>query len=183
MITEKLINRLHIVGNLAILAGLILVAIEINQNTASIQGAAYQEWVAANMELNMAATEPTLSHLFVLGNADSKNLSNESYVAFAMWNLGLMQMAQATDYMYRSGSLDRELWEAEINRAAGILDAPGVRQWWDAGGNTQLTPRFVNLMESTQSSIAIWRWDSERGFFRDDHLRIPLEGGPDSPSQ
>ena len=34
-------------------------------------------------------------------------------------------MAQSVDYLYRSGSLDRELWEAEMNRAAGILTAPG----------------------------------------------------------
>ena len=119
MNSEKLANWLQIVGNLGILAGLVLVAVEINQNTASVQGSAYQQWVAANMELNMAATDPTLSHLFVLGNADSANLSNESFVSFAMWNLGLMQMAQATDYLYRTGSLDRDLWETEINRAAG----------------------------------------------------------------
>jgi len=134
MNSEKLANWLQIGGNLGILAGLVLVAVEINQNTASVQGSAYQQWVAANMELNMAATDPTLSHLFVLGNADSANLSNESFVSFAMWNLGLMQMAQATDYLYRTGSLDRDLWETEINRAAGILAFPGVRQWWDAGG-------------------------------------------------
>ncbi len=122
MNSKKLANWLQIIGNLGILAGLVLVAIEINQNTATIQGSAHQDWVAANMELNMAATEPTLSYLFVLGNADSANLSNESFVAFAMWNLGVMQMAQATDYLYRSGSLDRELWEAEVNRCVLELE-------------------------------------------------------------
>ncbi len=156
------------VGAVAIVATLIYLAIQIRQNTASVKGSAYQEWVAANLELNMAATEPTQSHLLVLGNFDSTSLSNESFVAFAMWNLGVMQMAQATDYLFRTGSLDRDLWETEINRAAGILAMPGVRQWWDAGGNTQLTPRFVKLLESTQSSVAYWNWDSERGFFRGD---------------
>jgi len=156
------------VGAVAIVATLVYLAIQIRQNTASVKGSAYQEWVAANLELNMAATEPTLSHLLVLGNFDSASLSNESFVAFAMWKLGVMQMAQATDYLFRTGSLDRDLWETEINRAAGILAMPGVRQWWDAGGNTQLTPRFVKLLESTQSSVAYWNWDSERGFYRGD---------------
>ncbi len=67
MNSEKLANWLQIVGNLGILAGLVLVAVEINQNTATIQGSAYQDWVAANLELNMAANEPTLSRLCVLG--------------------------------------------------------------------------------------------------------------------
>ncbi len=172
------------VGAVAIVATLIYLAIQIRQNTASVKGSAYQQWVAANLELNMAATEPAQSDILVLGNTDSTNLNNESFVAFAMWNLGLMQMAQATDYLYRTGSLDRDLWETEINRAAGILAFPGVRQWWDAGGNTQLTPSFVKLLESTESSIAYWNWDSERGFFRGD-VFVPgsRKGEPDSPTQ
>ena len=188
MNTDKLANWLQIAGNLGILAGLMLVYVEVSQNTASIQGSAYQQWVAANLELNMAATEPTQSQVLDLGNADSANLSSESFVSFAMWNLSLMQMAQATDYLYRKGSLDRDLWETEINRAAGILAFPGVRQWWDAGGKTQLTPRFVKLLESTQSNIAYWTWDSERGFFRtDDVADVEAAGGrkdePDRPTQ
>lgn len=172
------------VSAVAIVATLIYLAIQIRQNTASVKGSAYQQWVAANLELNMAATESTQSDILVLGNTDSANLSNESFVSFAMWNLGLMQMAQATDYLYRTESLDRDLWETEINRAAGILAFPGVRQWWDAGGNTQLTPRFVKLLESTQSSIAYWNWDSERGFFRGD-VFVPgsRNGEPGSPTQ
>ena len=172
------------VGAVAIVATLIYLAIQIRQNTASVKGSAYQQWVAANLELNMAATEPTQSDILVLGNADSANLSDESFVSFAMWNLGLMQMAQATNYLYRTGSLDRDLWETEINRAAGILAFPGVRQWWDAGGNTQLTPSFVRLLESTESSIAYWNWDSERGFFRGD-VFVPgsRKGEPDSPTK
>ena len=53
---------------------------------------------------------------------------------------------------------------------AGILSAPGVRQWWDAGGKTQLTPQFVELMESIQSSITTWSWEAGRGFYPDDDL-------------
>ncbi len=172
------------VGAVAIVATLVYLAIQIRQNTAIVKGSAYQEWVSANLELNMAAIEQTQSHVLVLGNTDSTNLSHESFVSFAMWNIGLMQMAQATDYLYRKGSLDRDLWETEINRAAGILAMPGVRQWWDAGGNTQLTPRFVKLLESTRSSVAYWNWDSERGFFRGD-VFVPesRKGEPDSPTQ
>ena len=95
-----------------------------------------------------------------------------------MMNIGIMQMAQATDYLYRSGSLDPELWEAEMNRAAAILAMPGVRQWWDAGGKTQLTPTFVERLESTRSKVKYWTWDSERGFFASDRLeRAPKSAG------
>ncbi len=174
----------EIIGAIAIVITLIYLAVQIRQNTASVRAAGYQEWLAANLELNTAFADQAMSRLFVLGNADSSNLSDESFISFAMWNLGVMQMAQATNYLYRSGSLDRELWEAEMNRAAGILSMPGVRQWWDAGGNTQLTPRFVKLLGSTQSSVAYWNWESERGFYRGE-VFVPesRKGEPDSPTQ
>jgi hypothetical protein len=85
-----------------------------------------------------------------------------------MMYIGVFQMAQSTDYLYRSGALDRELWEAEMNRIAGILSFPGVRQLWDAGVKRHLTPRFVEQLESTESNIVAVNWDSERGFFQDD---------------
>jgi hypothetical protein len=62
------------------------------------------------------------------------------------------------------GSLNKELWESEMDRAAGILSIPGVRQWWDAGGKTQLTPSFVEFLESRQPNVTIWHWNEDRGY-------------------
>lgn len=167
MNTEKLAHWLTILGNIGILAGLVMVVLQLNQNTASINGAAYQSWVAANTEMNMAFSEPLMSAAMEKGAFDSAGLDAESNGAFAMWNLSLMQMAQATDYLYRTGSLDEDLWRKEINRAAGHLGLPGVREWWDAGGRTQLTPKFVALVESTQSDIIRWTWEEGKGFVSD----------------
>lgn len=45
-----------------------------------------------------------------------------------------------------------------------MLSLPGVRQWWDAGGKTQLTPSFVELMEATHSGMTVWGWEEGQGF-------------------
>ena len=160
-------------GAIAIVVTLIYLAVQLKQNTASVKASAYQGWVAANVEINTTLSNPAQSQIVAAGNVDSTNLTSDTFVAFAMVNIAIMQMAQSTDYLYRSGSLDRELWEAEMNRAAGILAAPGVRQWWDAGGKTLLTPRFAEFLESTQSNIAYWNWDAERGFAGGDKMDYP----------
>ena len=67
------------------------------------------------------------------------------------------------------------LVERLVNINSGTMNHAGVRQWWDAGGKTQLTPQFVELMESTQSSIAYWDWDADRGFFSNDEIVTPRE--------
>ena len=151
-------------ANFAVLIGLILVAIQIKQNTSSFQGAAYQTWVAANIDLNMTLTDVNLSKIITTGHIDPTNLTEDNYIAYSMWVLSFMQMVQATDYLYREGAIDKNLWTIEIQRAAAHLTSPGVRQWWDAGGRTQLSPEFVKLVESTKMEITGWGWDPERGF-------------------
>ncbi len=170
MMFNKPNQWLTLLANIGVVAGIVFLVFELQQNNKQLELQSYQSWVAANLEINTALTDPALSEILALGHPNSVNLSNESFIAYAMINMSVMQMAQSTDYLYRSGSLDRELWEAEMNRAAGILALPGVRQWWDAGGRTQLTPSFVEFLESIQSNINIWNWDEDRGYFRDNGL-------------
>ncbi len=164
MTAAKTRDWVSIGANVGILVGLILVAIQINQNNEMIRGSSYQMWVASNMELNAAATQAELSKTLNRGWMDSRELTEDTFIQFAMWNYSMMQMAQATDYLYKQGSLDQSLWETEIHRAALFLTAPGIRQWWDAGGKSQLTPEFVELVESTPSTMSTWTWDAEQGF-------------------
>lgn len=151
-------------ANLGVLVGLILVAVQINQHTRSVRSAAYQQWVAANMELNASTAEPQLSAAIAHGTLSSADLSPESVIAFAMWHQSFYQMAQATDYLYGQGDIDRQLWEVEMDRAAVHLELPGVREWWDAGARTQLSPNFVELLEARTSESTRWGWEPERGF-------------------
>ena len=164
MKSTKTRDWISIGANAGILVGLILVAVQINQSSETIQGSSYQMWVASNMELNMAATETDLSRTLAKGNLDSADLTQETFIQFAMWNFAFFQMAQATDYLFRQGSLDPSLRETEMDRAALILSLAGVRQWWDAGGKTQLTPEFVELVEARNSTQTGWGWDAEEGF-------------------
>ena len=81
--------------NLGILAGLILVAVQINQSNEMIRGSSYQMWVASNLELNVAATQSDLSRTLRQGNLDSAGLGEDTFIQFAMWNFGFMQMVPA----------------------------------------------------------------------------------------
>lgn len=112
----------------------------------------------------MALMDPSLTKTFERGLVDPTELTQDDHIPYAMWHMGVMQMVQTLDYMYRAGSLDRDLWESELNRAALMLTLPGPRQWWDAGGKTQLTPRFVQIMESIEPKATAWGFIEGRGF-------------------
>lgn len=152
-------------ANFAVLAGLVLVAVQIRQNTASTRGAAYQTWVAAATEFNMGiATDPELAAALAQGHFDPGGLTATSQMQYAMSMLGLMHMVQASYYLNRDGSFDSDLWEMELQRAVAHLTFPGVRQWWDAGAKTQLSPDFVRMVESTSMSVGTWTWEAGKGY-------------------
>lgn len=151
-------------ANLGVIGGLILVAIQIRQSTAALHGSAYQTWVASNMELSASASQADVSRTLSRGWMDSSALDEETFIQFAMWVFGVMQMAQATDRLYRRGMVDESLWRTEMQRAALFLSAPGIRQWWDAGGKTQLTPEFAARLEATPSTLTTWGWTPGTGF-------------------
>ena len=154
----------EIVGAVAVVVTLVYLAVQIRQNNNQLKQQSYQTWVAANMDLNMATLDPGRAELFARGFTNSADLSEDSWIAFAYWNIGFMQMAQAIDRMYKSESLDRDLWVSEIDRARLILGLPGVRQWWDAGGRSQFTQDFVELMESKETSMTPFVWKEGQGF-------------------
>jgi hypothetical protein len=168
---DKANRWLTLISSFAVIAGIVFLAVEVQQNTKQLETQSYQSWVAANMEINTAIADPELSAIVSRGHPNSANLTSDSYIAYAMFHMSMMQMAQSTHYLYLQGSLDRELWEAEMNRAAVIINIPGVRQWWDAGGKTQLAPSFVEHLESLDSSATTgWNWDKERGYYHDENL-------------
>jgi len=160
-----------LLANFAVIAGIVFLAVELRQNTKQLELQSYQSWVAANTDLNIAISNPDLSAIVSQGHANSANLTSETSIAYAMFHMSMLQMAQSTHYLYLEGSLDKELWESEMDRAAGILSIPGVRQWWDAGGRTQLTPSFVDFLESREPGVTIWYWDEDRGFTADGNFR------------
>ena len=153
-----------ILANIGVIAGIVFLAVEIRQNTVSNQSAAYQSWVAANMALNASLIPADKVTAIGSGMADSKNLTEDTELPFAMWHFSYYQQIQATDYLYRTGTVEYALWEVEINRGAIHLQLPGVRQWWDAGGKNQLVPAFVQLIESTEPTGSGWHWEKDTGF-------------------
>jgi len=162
-----------LLANVGVIVGIIFLAFELRQNNQQLALQSYQSWVDANLAINASLMNQQVSAIAAAGNSGSANLTEDTFITYAMWQLSVFQMAQSTDYLHRQGALDEELWRAEMNRAAGILSLPGVRQWWDAGGRTQVSPGFADYIESVQSDIAIWDWRPEEGFFRNDGLEIP----------
>ena len=175
MNVDKANHWLVLFANFAVIASIVFLALELRQNTKQLELQSYQSWVAANTDLNIAISNPQLSAIVSQGHPSSANLSSETYIAYAMFHMSMLQMAQSTHYLYLEGSLNKELWASEMDRAAGIISIPGVREWWEAGGKTQLTPSFVAFLETRDPNVTIWHWDADRGYTSEGTFAEPEE--------
>jgi len=164
-ISQLLANYGSLAGAVAVVSTLVYLATQIKQNTLSVRASAYQSWVSANVEINMGMSNPTQSEIVATGDVDASKLTEPTASAFFMIHMALFQMGQSTDFLYRAGAMDEELWKAEMNRVAGLLRFPGVRQMWDAGAKTQLAPSFVRHLEALDSDITLVHWSPEQGFY------------------
>ncbi len=73
--------------------------------------------------------------------------------------------------MHERGVVDDELFIVEMRMAAGNLQIPGVRQWWDAGGRNQMIPRFTQYLEAFDpGEDSNWLWTKETGFVSVDQI-------------
>ena len=157
----------ELVGSVGAVLALVYVAVQVRQNTRGIRSSAHQHVVAANAAVTMAPVHNLeFASLLWRGAKSSKDLTEESQLAFNLWCFQYFAMIQATYQLFLDQTVDRGVWERELQRAVGGLRVPGFREWWEAGGRTQLSPDFVSLVESTPLDIVAVSWSPEHGFLQ-----------------
>ena len=155
----------EIVGSIGVVISLIYLAIQLRHNTTGIRLAAHQHVVIANSAVTMApANNLDFASLLWRGVLSSKNLDEDTQVAFGLWCHQYFSMIQAWHQLYLAGAIDEGIWDRELQRAVGALRVPGFREWWDAGGRSQLSPTFVRLAETTPLNIQAVGWNKDQGF-------------------
>ncbi len=165
MALEQLGNLGEFVAAIAVVVSIFYLAVQMRQNTASIEAAAYQTWLTAKQELYSFTRDPHFSQIVGPALADSRSLTEETWAPFGFWCQSWMNVGQAVNRLYEQRVIDRSTWEIEMRIVASLLEYPGIRQWWDAGGKTQITPGFAKLIESVDiGGHRGFNWNKEAGF-------------------
>ena len=152
-------------GAILLFGTLIYLAIQIGHNTNSVRSNAFSEWCASSDGIiGPIITNERLDLILREGWNSQDALSEETWMTFVLWHQRFFYHLEIVWQMHLHGTLTKHIFDFEIDRTRVLLATPSVRQWWDAGGKTQLTPEFVELIESTTSTMSTWTWNAEQGF-------------------
>jgi hypothetical protein len=162
----------ELVGAIAVVVSLIYLAKQIKQNTQSTEAAGFQTWQSDSSAHWLAiANNRELGGDVAACLADSRNLSEESWIPVGSWLLNNIRQYQTTFVLHEKGMIEDDLFALEMRMAARNLHIPGIRQWWDAGGKNQMLPRFRQALESMDAGDgAHWAWAKETGFVSRDEI-------------
>ena len=135
----------EVVGFIAIVASLIFLAVETNQNTNAMYAQSRQSILESSQnELFMLVENPELSSNVIKEGP----LTPEEIVRLDAYMAATMRTREFAWMQYRDGIIDDIQWSAELAVTRSVMDAERVRLWWNLVGQNGSSPEFAKFVKS-----------------------------------
>jgi hypothetical protein len=152
------------IASMAVVITLVFLTIQMRQNTQIVKANALQAWVsAANTPLAAVQNNDSTMVAVVDGLTGSADLNKYNWVQYGAWLQQMMYAAQATYFMHTAGAIPKDVYEAELDRAAEIVTMPSGKQWWEAGARSQFAAEFVKAINTRKPTGAYHSWGFTEG--------------------
>ena len=138
-------GRLEIVANLAVIAGIVFLAMEIRQNTQAIRAQTRDSVTAKQMEYyGWVATNPELARVLAKGNSLGLSGLDTELGERHMYTYGVQGILREYEnsyYQYEEGLFTTEEFEVRLDRWKTGMATKGWQEVW-AGARLAFAPRF-----------------------------------------
>ena len=139
---SKLNERLTLVANLSVVAGIVFLAVEMRQNTEAIQAQTRDSLTEKQMEFSgWIATSRDLAEVFTRGTTGSPDMDAADQAMFVFFTHGIFREWENSHYQYERGLFTEEEFEARVERWRQSMTSLGYQQYW-AGQRETFAPSF-----------------------------------------
>lgn len=121
-----------IVANLAVLVGLVLVVVELDQNNDAIIGSTQQGLLELLHESDAWLQDPAFAEIVVKAEERGDPLSQTEARQFAEWMSGKFNACEHVYERYRESSITEYYWEGWDVGCRSLLDSAEGRRVWSA---------------------------------------------------
>jgi hypothetical protein len=143
----KLSTWVEVIGVIAVVFSLALVAYELRQNTEAVQVANHQALVAMDLEKNSWLRDPEFAAIYVVAREDFEKLTpvqSQQYLTFVADTFNAWEFAHIT---YSSGAMDENIWNGWDGFYRTELATEAGRRFWKDGGHN-FSPEFRTFVDS-----------------------------------
>lgn len=117
----------------AVFASLVFVGLQIRQNTRALKATSHHAVTDSFNALNaLLATDQNVARIWRCGLADLGNLNDDEATSFSFLALANMRIFETLYYQNKTGTMEEDLFEAELNTLKWAFTNPGIRTWWRA---------------------------------------------------
>ena len=149
MESAKANDWIQIIGIFGLLAGLVFLSYEIQQNTRAVQNESYLSIMSLLTEhMSSIVTDENLNRIVMIGEESPSKLSTEEWYRFTQ---SMYARFGVWEYLYLGrleGTVTDINWVAYEPYFLGIVCMPGYRRWLDEQG-TKFAPAFIEYLQTT----------------------------------
>jgi hypothetical protein len=133
----------EVLSSVAIVATLIYLTIQTQQNAAAIQANSRQ----AIVETDLQILEGSMNHPEMWAARYKPELTLEEKVYLEGFLIALVRTREHQWLQYQNGVLDEQTWESYLKGLSGNLSWPRTRGWWEFAKHREFDDRFVDYID------------------------------------
>jgi hypothetical protein len=156
---EAITSIADIVGSAAVVITLIYLALQLRQNTKTIQGASFESVTQIQQtELRWASD---ISDVFAKAIERPSELDSSEAWKMSEWCLSAMSARQNEYLQFKRRHLNADEWKASESIILVILSMPWARNWWKTLGDKVFHADFVRIVnELYEREVMVIDWAS-----------------------
>ena len=135
------------VGAFAVVLTLVYLALQIRQNTKILRAqAAWQLSVEQRELVYLGAGNDAFAEITAKLFMRNEELTDVEWLRMTQWYRGAVGSYEGQWYMYREGTLSKQMWETYLKRCPLLFDIPFVIDWWQRRSR-EFNDEFAQMCE------------------------------------
>lgn len=146
----------EIAGALGVIVTLIYLAIQLRQSTKASHVTAVQNSMENSARFSeLISTHSELGRTFYLGLSNPEELNADEMRRFVSTLNVFMRRESVAYYLYKAGTMPKELWTARVASLKGALNQPGLKVYLESASESLPSEfrAFVEQIAAEESSM------------------------------
>ena len=140
------------VGGIAVIATLIYLAVQVQQNTVALKAASWQEAISGAKETSRLRSDPIMSRSFAIGLYSYPEIPPDDLARFGGILTDETLVYQGVFALHQARQLDESVYNTYLSWYAAIIQTPGGQVWWHTVGRPIFVPEMVSAVEERLSA-------------------------------